>query len=478
MKMPPSSSDDAGGARGQDGGVTGVDYVLDPQAPLASARAFVDRYHMKAGRRLLHHHRDDFFAWRGSHYSAVGESALRAGLYEFLDGAIRPGKKGGRFEPNRSKVTDVLDALKAVTHLPVEIRPPAWLDECSDPPAAEIIACGNGLLHLPTLDLLPHSASFFALNALPFPFEPEAPLSARWLAFLASLWPHDDEAIATLQEIFGYAIGADTRLQKLFLLVGPRRSGKGTIARVLTGLLGQENVVAPTFAGLAGNFGLAPLIGKTLAVISDARLGARTDQAAIAERLLSISGEDGLTVDRKHQSAWTGRLSTRFLILANELLRVGDASLALAGRFLVLVLQISFYGREDPRLADALLRELPSILNWSLIGWQRLNARGHFVQPASSADAVQQLEELGSPIAAFLREKCKVQAGRMVEIGQLFDAWQTWCRSQGRDRPGNAQAFGRDLRAALPGLKVIQPREKDEVGDAVRPRYYSGISLS
>ena len=34
----------------------------------------------------------------------------------------------------------------------------------------------------------------------------------------------------------------------MFLLVGPKRSGKGTIARVLTGLLGAHNTAAPTLA--------------------------------------------------------------------------------------------------------------------------------------------------------------------------------------------------------------------------------------
>jgi putative DNA primase/helicase len=62
------------------------------------------------------------------------------------------------------------------------------------------------------------------------------------------------------------------------MLVGPKRSGKGTIGRILIALLGDDNVVAPTLAGIGTNFGLAPLIGKPLEIISDSRLGGRTDQ--------------------------------------------------------------------------------------------------------------------------------------------------------------------------------------------------------
>ena len=60
-------------------------------------------------------------------------------------------------------------------------------------------------------------------------------------------------------------------------------------------------------SSLSKNFGLSPLIGKPLAVISDARLGGG-DQRDALERLLSISGEDTITIDRKHRDLWTGTL--------------------------------------------------------------------------------------------------------------------------------------------------------------------------
>jgi putative DNA primase/helicase len=232
------------------------------------------------------------------------------------------------------------------------------------------------------------------------------------------------------------------------------------------------NSVAPTLAGIGTNFGLAPLIGKRVAIVSDARLGSRADQHAIAERLLSITGEDAITVDRKYLPAWTGQLQTRFIIISNELPRLADASGALSSRFIVLLLENSFYGREDQTLAARLLKELPGILNWAITGWYRLISFGHFTQPKSALEAVQQLEDLGSPIGAFIREKCEIGAGRTATIDQLFGAWCQWCQEQGRDKPGTKQTFGRDLRAACPGLKVTQPRYGDE-----RERAYQGIRI-
>jgi len=269
-------------------------------------------------------------------------------------------------------------------------------------------------------------------------------------------------------------VTGETRHQKAFLIVGPKRSGKGTIARILTQLLGQDNVCGPTLSGLGHQFGVAPLIGKRLAIISDARLSGRADQQVIAERILSITGEDSLTVDRKFREGWTGRLETRFVVFSNELPRLGDASGALAGRFILWTLTKSFYGIEDLGLGDRLSCELPGILNWAIEGWARLKERGRFVQPESANDAQREMKDLGSPIGAFLRDRCVINAGKKVEVSSLFAAWQEWCGANGRDHPGNLQSFGRDLRAAVPGLKLTKSRNKD----GSRSGVYRGVGLT
>jgi putative DNA primase/helicase len=443
--------------------------AIDVRAPYDVARLFLDRDFTVEGRRTLHRHRGGFYHWNGAAYPEIDEASLRSRLYSFLDQC----KAGQRpVKPNAAMVGNVLDALRAASYLDDSVAAPAWLDDVPDLPAEEIIACTNGLLHLPTLTLLRHSPAFFAHNALDFGFVRDAPEPCQWLGFLNQLWSDDQSSIDTLQEIFGLAVTAETKHQKAFLIVGPKRSGKGTIARVLTRVVGVDNTVAPTLASLGMNFGLAPLIGKRVAIISDARIGGRADQHIIAERLLSITGEDAITIDRKFRDAWTGRMQTRFLILSNELPRLPDASGALASRFIVLLLVNSFYGREDLKLFDRLLTELPGILNWSIAGWQRLATRGHFNQPRSALDAVQQLEDLASPIGAFIREECETGAGHRVETSRLFQAWSSWCEGHGRDRTGTAQTFGRDLRAALPWLKLSQPRQGEE-----RLRFYEGLRL-
>lgn len=111
---------------------------------------------------------------------------------------------------------------------------------------------------------------------MPFAYDPAAPEPVKWLSFLRQLWPDDEESIAALQEFFAYVLSGRTDLHKIMLLIGPTRSGKGTIARVLAALLGKGNVAGPTLASLGTNFGLSPLLGNPLALGSDARLAGST----------------------------------------------------------------------------------------------------------------------------------------------------------------------------------------------------------
>ena len=82
-------------------------------------------------------------------------------------------------------------------------------------------------------------------------------------------------AIDALGEWFGYVISGRLDLHKILLMVGPTRGGKGAIARVLGALVGMPNVAGPTLNSLTGDFGLAPLIGKSLAVVADMRIAGR-----------------------------------------------------------------------------------------------------------------------------------------------------------------------------------------------------------
>lgn len=410
-----------------------------------------------------------FWYWSGGRYYELPNSEVRASIVSHLNYSYTM--------VGTSEVSNTMEQLRAQSLLPARVQPPSWL-RANDWRPEDVVATKNAIVHLPSYVTetepftAPSTPTFFTTCSVDYEFDHTRPPCERWMQFISELWPDDQESVQLLQEWFGYCLTPDTSQQKIAMLIGPKRSGKGTIARVLRSLVGDGNVCGPTLASLQTNFGLWPLLGKTVAIISDARLSGRSDQAVITERLLSISGEDAQTVDRKNLEPITTKLQTRFMIISNELPRLQDSSGAFAGRMVVLRLSESFYGREDRTLTQALEQERAGILHWAIEGWRRLRERGRFVQPASGEELRQQLDELSSPISSFVADCCEVGSGFNVQIDTIYGAWCRWCKSVGRD-PTTKPVMGRDLTALIPGLRTTQPRE-----DGKRVRAYDGIRVN
>jgi putative DNA primase/helicase len=283
--------------------------------------------------------------WRQSHWFEIDDCEVRSMLYRFTEHARYQSDEGPKkWSPTRRKIGDMLEALGAILILGKEFDQPSWLDQRS---TGTIVATANGLLDIERRELLPQTPQYFNQTFVPFDYDPNAPEPTQWLGFLGELWPDEPAAIDVLGEFFGYIISGRLDLHKILLMVGPTRGGKGAIARVLSALVGRQNVCGPTLTSLGTDFGLAPLIGKPLAVISDARFSGKNSNVVV-ERLLSISGEDTLTVNRKYREQWNGKLPSRLHVISNELPKLGDASTAIVGRFVLLLLSRSWFRSCSP----------------------------------------------------------------------------------------------------------------------------------
>jgi len=163
---------------------------------------------------------------------------------------------------------------------------------------------------------------------------------------------------------------------------------------------------------LGGEFGLAPPLGKSLAIVSDARSGGGKNSSIVVERLLSITGEDTLTVNRKYRDQWTGKLPVRIHIVSNELPRLGDVSGAIVGRLVLLLTTRSWLGKENYELETELGAELPGILNLSLQGLRRLtiDKKNQFTRFEAADQAITTMQDSPSPVGVFVRERCKLEA--------------------------------------------------------------------
>lgn len=441
--------------------------ILSKHSPMLSAQMFVRWAYAQGQDKTLGLFRRGWYGWDGARYEYYSRERINRRLYTFALPAMTwgPTDKNGRrqlvpFNPNPTKVNDMRHALESLTLVDDEMTPPCWIGESEQPQPdpMEIVACQNGLLHLPERKLLGPRPDFFNLTCLGVEYNPKAPEPTQWLRFIDRLWPDDRDSHRLLQEWFGLCLVPDTSYQKALMIIGPRRSGKGTIARVLNALHGEHNSVAwPSLADFVSRFGLQALLDKTVAIIPDLRVSARLDTQTAIERFLQITGEDRVQVDRKGLPLIQAKLPVRFLVMTNIAPRLPDAGGAFASRVLTLQLQESFLGREDRQLLGKLLTELPSILLWAMEGWDRLRMRGHFVQPATGREALDEVTALSNPTQAFVAERCELDEESEVYTDELFTQWRRWCDAEGRSAVGEKSTFVRSLKAGTPGLRTVRP---------------------
>lgn len=423
--------------------------------------------------------------WQEKYQTVEDEKEIHVYLRRFLRCLYVRTWVGGRangrwdelkYKTSNSRVKDIVSELAALVN--VHIRPglhaPASLDGTLNP--KNIIAANNCLLDISSYPpkQLPLSAEFYTLNYLDIDYDTHANCP-RWKKFLGEIfflkelsaertefgddgnWIEgyetrpDDNSIQLLQAFIGLLLSQETKYQKILGIVGPKRSGKGTIGRIIRKLVGCKNVVAPTLSSLTTEFGLYGLINKTVAIIGDASLGGRNQNTlAAVERLKTISGEDAVSIRRMRTTPLeVEKMPLRFVIMGNELQCLTDPTGALASRWLYVFTKKSFYGRENLDLEAKLTEELPGILNWALKGLHRLTKRGRFIEPPDSIRARQISEEIGSAVIAFAHECCIFEQDYQVRKADLWAAYRKWAEDAGRSSLGKHR-FYKDFEAAFP----------------------------
>ena len=76
--------------------------------------------------------------------------------------------------------------------------------------------------------------------------------------------------------------------------------------------------------------------------------------------------------------------------------------------------------------------------------------------PSSAREAQRHLEDLASPVGAFVRDRCYLGPELDVDKDELWTAWKEWCGDEGA-HPGQKALFIRNLRASVPDAVPKRP---------------------
>ncbi len=193
--------------------------------------------------------------------------------------------------------------------------------------------------------------------------------SSLFAKFLNSSIPNKlDQALA--QEWVGSTLLPDARYQTALVLEGPGGNGKGVFTKIVSAL--HQNVAAINLEKLDG-FALSELPDSSLVVVAE------TPKKNINEQMLKqlISG-DKVVIDVKGQSQFSYEPFSKWLISCNSFPRIQDESNGVWRRLIIMKFMTEFKSSDklmnfEKKIID---NEILLVLNWALVGLQRLLARG------------------------------------------------------------------------------------------------------
>ena len=313
-------------------------------------------------------------------------------------------------------------------------------------PLPNLLAFRNGILDLErwlfdtsSTKLMPHDPSRFLTCSLPYDFDPAAECP-RLRAFLKSVWAGQEDQQREFQKMLGYLLMHDNRFHRIFILLGVKRSGKGTILDLIEKLVGPSNVCSPNLSSLSNDFGLHPLLGKSVATIDEMNQQGKIPDVAV-DRMKSISGGGTIPVNRKGVGELHQKLPVRFVIACNRLPGFLDPSGALASRLCIFTMWESFLGREDRSLGAALQAELPGIAQFALEGLRMLLVEdGDFRTPESAKRVALEYRAMQAPTVTFL-DTCVEPASdaTWLSLKDLYSVYTMWARENGHQATSNAR---------------------------------------
>lgn len=394
------------------------------------------------------------YAPEENRYRELDNDELKGMIWSALEGQtyIHKGKDGPEEKPLHLNTKMSADIREAMIHLTLQRgveELPFWRDKRDDDPdPRNLLPVSNGLLDWRSGQLIDATPRFVSTDCSDVAFDPNA-ATFMWDMFLDEIFDGDLEQIDLLHEVMGCILTGQNKFQKIFQLFGPPRSGKGTINLMLTRLLGMRSVASPRIKQIAdGGFGLSSLIGKKAAIVGDARLERGRKTSALTELLLSTSGGDLQTVQRKYKDDFVGYLPVQWMLMSNEPILMHDLTGTIATRMVLMETRRSFLGREDNALFERdLLPEAAGVLNKCLEAARCLPKRGKFLVPSSIKGRQAEILREASTVTAFASECLIEDPAAETPKQDIYEAFERYCQGHGR-LSADSSIFWRDLRSS------------------------------
>jgi putative DNA primase/helicase len=295
-----------------------------------------------------------------------------------------------------------------------------------------LLGVQDGVVDLRTGDLTEADPAMMLTKQAPFAPDPTQDIS-RWLDHLHHTFEEDQERVDYFQKCIGAALVGDStaKPQQFIYIYGASQSGKGTIMRALTYVLGEEQHIATFSASDLTDRGsdrhkqwLTRFKNCRIAIVEEART-----HALDVGTLKILSGGDAIVANAMRQNDQSWLPTHTLFISSNFSPNFSEDTSGMARRYRPITTT------KEPRspipgYEQGLRLEATGILAWCIDGTRRwLEEDGGGDIPM--CEAVERTRDVDisyhNPFAQFIKECLIIQPGlqsKRVEIQRRFNSWK------------------------------------------------------
>lgn len=303
------------------------------------------------------------------------------------------------------------------------------------------IAVQNGILNLLTKKLMPFTPKEKHFNKLPVEYKEGIECQNILKHFSEVLQSKND--LPVLQELFGYLLYREYKIEKAFMFTGSGRNGKGKTLELMKRFIGIDNCSNITLQHIeSDNFAMGELFNKL------ANLGGDISRTALKEtgNFKSLTGRDLLSAARKFKTRVNFTNYAKMIFCANELPITYDITTAFFNRWILLEFPYTFLSQKeidnlekeddniklaDPSIIDKMStdEELSGLLNWALDGLKRLIDNSDFSYSPSTEDVRNKWIRKSDSAVAFLMDTIKECYGWHITKKELRHRYAKYCKT-------------------------------------------------
>ena len=296
----------------------------------------------------------------------------------------------------------------------------------------------NGVLDLDNNKLMAHSPDWMLMSKSPVKFDPNAECP-NFLKFMHQVM--EPKYHSLIEEFIGYVLWNEYLIHKAFMFLGPKRTGKSTLIRVIEAAIGSKDCSHVSLQDLTKNrFMRARLFGKKLNSYGDLPVTPIADAGIFK----NLTGEDTIDAENKFEHPFGFKNIAKILFSANALPKMKVHDDAFYTRWIIVLFNNSVFGKEDPKLTAKLTtsEELSGIINLALAGLKRLKENEWKFTYADDAAAIYRRNSY--PVIAFLEDEYEVSEGYVVK-SELVDAYNKYAIQMGLPLATSKKAFGKTM---------------------------------